>query len=79
MFFSMFKSENWRDTSKNIFSAIFQKKIFIFKVPAIFENENFAARPLSDACAKFFFFLMVSEQVNLIHERRPYGKIEKKY
>ena len=25
------------------------------------------------------FFLMVSEQVNLIHERRPYGKIEKKY
>ena len=42
-----------------------------------FENENFAARPLSDECAKFFF--MVSEQVNLIHERRPYGKIEKKY
>ena len=26
---------------------------------------------------KFFFFLMVSEHVNLIHEWRPYGKIEK--
>ena len=25
----------------------------------------------------FFFFLMVSEQVNLIHKRRPYGKIKK--
>ena len=25
----------------------------------------------------FFYFLLVSEQVNLIHERRPYGKIEK--
>ena len=78
MFFSMFKSENWRDTSKNIFSAIFQKKIFIFKVPAIFENENFAARALGGGCAKNFFF-MVSEQVNLNHERPPYGKIEKKY
>ena len=27
----------------------------------------------------FFFFLMVLEQVNLIHETPPYGKIEKKY
>ena len=27
--------------------------------------------------ARIFFFLMVSEQVNLIHERGPYGKIEK--
>ena len=26
---------------------------------------------------KTFFFFMVSEQVNLNHERRPYGKIEK--
>ena len=27
--------------------------------------------------ARIFFFFMVSEQVYLIHERRPYGKIEK--
>ena len=25
----------------------------------------------------FFFVLMVTEQVDLNHERRPYGKIEK--
>ena len=36
------------------------------------------SRPLSDVCANFFYF-MVLEQVNLIRERQPYGKIEKKY
>ena len=57
-------------------SANFQKKIFIFKVPWIFENENFAVHALGGACAnKFFFLQMVSEQVNLIHETHPYGKI----
>ena len=45
-----------------------------------FANENFATRALGGGCVKhFIFFLMVSEQVNLNHERPPYGKIEKKY
>ena len=38
------------------------------RVPSVMRGQIFS-----------FFFLMVSEQVNLIHERRPYGEIEKKY
>ena len=35
-------------------------------------------RPLGESCAYFILFLqMVAEQVNLIHGRHPYGKIEK--
>ena len=61
--------------------AEFQNPAPIFKLPV-------ALRVLktSRACTRwgvrekfFFFFLMVSEQVNLIHDRCSYGKIEKKY
>ena len=72
-----------------VFSSIlwsFVKMFPEFPNPALILKLSVALRVLKTARVpsvgftwKTFFFFMVSEQVNLNHERRPYGKIEKKY
>ena len=57
----------------------FPNPALIFKLPVALQVLKTALVPSVGGARNFFFFLMVSEQVNLIHERWPYGKIEKKY